>query len=114
VNANAGQVTINDQIGVATQTFNTTTNTYTKTSYDSVYNLYTPRALVHSNPINITINAPTILIKGDVSTYGNQLYNGKVLVGDNGTNVITRVLLSEDPAIKITGTVDDVNATTGH
>jgi autotransporter-associated beta strand protein len=107
LNAKAGQVVINDQIGVSTQTYDPVSKTYTKTLYESVYYGDTPRALVRSNPINVTVNAPSILIKGDVTTYANQIYNGNVLVGNNGRNGLTRVLLSEDPAIQINGTVDD-------
>jgi hypothetical protein len=56
---------------------------------------------------NLTVTAGTILIKGDITTFGTQTYNGAVLISDNGSNGMTRTLLSEDPAITFNGTVND-------
>ena len=47
-------------------------------------------------------------------TFEKQVYNGAVLIGDNGTNGLTRTLLSVDPEVTINGTVDDFDPNTSH
>jgi autotransporter-associated beta strand protein len=49
----------------------------------------------------------TIAINADVITAGSQTYASPVTVGDNGTNGLTRSLISLDPAITFKSTVDD-------
>lgn len=56
---------------------------------------------------SLSVTAGTIAVKADITTYGPQVYNGNLLIGDNGTNGLTRVLLSEDPSIQINGNIDD-------
>ncbi|MBT8584565.1 hypothetical protein G6694_07975 [Polynucleobacter paneuropaeus] len=73
---------------------------------------YTTAYFNSSNFNNLSVTASSILIKGDITTFGTQTYNGPVLIGDNGYNGLTRILLSEDPAIQFNGTVDDAQSGT--
>ena len=59
------------------------------------------------NIYNLTVAANTILIKGNITTFGTQDYTGHVLIGDNGSNGMTRILLSEDPSVIFHGAIDD-------
>jgi autotransporter-associated beta strand protein len=99
LNAGTGWVTFGDRLGA--NLVSPVTNV--ELSYGTVWN--NPTYMV--NPYQLIVNAGTVLIKGNITTFGNQTYNGKVLIGDNGTNGLTRVLLSEDPIITFNGTVDD-------
>ena len=56
---------------------------------------------------DLAINAKDILLKGDVYTLNTQTYNGAVVISDNGSNGLTRTILSEDPSITFLGTIDD-------
>jgi hypothetical protein len=69
---------------------------------DSIYQLIVNAGTVQ-NPGNI-------IIKGDITTFETQTYNGNVRIGDNGSNGLVRTLLSEDPAVSFNGLVDDTNA----
>lgn len=51
-------------------------------------------------------------MKADVTTFNTQVYQGAVLISDNGSNGLTRTLLSEDPAIIFNGTVNDETVNT--
>ena len=57
-----------------------------------------------------TSNPGTILIKGDVTTFEAQTYNGNIRIGGNGPTDLVRTLLSEDPVVTLNGLVDDTNA----
>ncbi|MDH6249860.1 autotransporter-associated beta strand protein, partial [Polynucleobacter sphagniphilus] len=59
------------------------------------------------NIYNLNVAANTILIKGNITTFGTQDYTGHVLIGDNGSNGMTRILLSEDPSVIFHGAIDD-------
>jgi len=80
-------------------------------TYYATYGDFTSRS---SNPSinNLVISAGTITLEGDVYTYGTQTYTGAVKIGGNGSNGLTRLLLSEDPSISFSSTVDDVTANT--
>ncbi|MBT8562848.1 filamentous hemagglutinin N-terminal domain-containing protein [Polynucleobacter paneuropaeus] len=106
LSAAAGQVTFNGQVGVATQTYNTGTQSYSPTTYASY------QSQSSNNLSNLTVSANTINLNADISTRLTQIYNGSLLVGDNGSNGPTRVLLSEDPAITFNGTINDTVAGT--
>ncbi|WP_415835958.1 beta strand repeat-containing protein, partial [Polynucleobacter paneuropaeus] len=106
LSATAGQVTFNGQVGVATQTYNTGTQSYSPTTYASY------QSQSSNNLSNLTVSANTINLNADISTRLTQIYNGSLLVGDNGSNGPTRVLLSEDPAITFNGTINDTVAGT--
>jgi hypothetical protein len=99
LNAGTGWVTFGDRLGASL--VDPVTNV--ELSYGTVWN--NPTYMV--NPYQLIVNADTVLIKGNITTFGTQTYNGKVLIGDNGTNGLTRLLLSEDPIITFNGTVDD-------
>jgi autotransporter-associated beta strand protein len=95
LNAGTGQVTFGDRVGA----INTTYGAYLNRTTDvSLYDL--------------TVNAGTILIKGDITTFNTQTYNGDVLIGDNGTNGLVRTLLSQDPTVTFNGKIDDAVANT--
>jgi autotransporter-associated beta strand protein len=102
LNALQGRVIFNDQVGVATQTYNAVTGVYTSRTFQAYLGLSL------QNLTNLTVTADTILLNGDITTFTAQTYNGNVRVGDNGQNGPTRVLLSEDPSIIINGLIDDV------
>ena len=106
LSATAGQVTFNGQVGVATQTYNTGTQSYSPTTYSSY------QSQSSNNLANLTVSANTINLNADISTRLTQTYTGSLLVGDNGSNGPTRVLLSEDPAITFNGTINDTVAGT--
>jgi YDG domain len=106
LSAAAGQVTFNGQVGVATQTYNTGTQSYSPTTYSGY------QSQSSNNLANLTVSANTINLNADISTRLTQIYNGSLLVGDNGSNGPTRVLLSEDPAITFNGTINDTVAGT--
>ena len=66
---------------------------------------------------NLAVLADSIHLNADVVTYGTQTYGSsarltRVIIGDNGRNGTTRVLVSEDPAVTFWGTVDDALANT--
>jgi hypothetical protein len=93
-------------VGVATQTYNTGTQSYSPTTYASY------QSQSSNNLANLTVSANTINLNADITTRLTQIYNGSLLVGDNGSNGPTRVLLSEDPAITFNGTINDTVAGT--
>jgi autotransporter-associated beta strand protein len=102
ISALAGQVTFNGQVGVETETYNVNTQTYTPTTYAYF------QANSVNNITNLVVSAEQINLNASISTLGTQTYNGTLMVGDNGSNGPTRVLLSEDPSIVFNGTIDDV------
>jgi hypothetical protein len=50
---------------------------------------------------SLTVYAETTVILADIVTFETQNYFSNILVGDNGTNGMTRTLVSEDPMIQI-------------
>jgi hypothetical protein len=94
-------VTFNGQVGIATQTYNTVSQSYSPITYASY------QAQSSNNLANLTVSANTINLNADITTGLTQTFNGALLVGDNGSNGPTRVLLSEDPAITFNGTIND-------
>ncbi|MBT8516194.1 hypothetical protein G6706_03105, partial [Polynucleobacter paneuropaeus] len=56
---------------------------------------------------SLTINAKDILLAGDIFTLNSQVYNGAVVISDNGLNGMTRTFVSQDPSISFLGTIDD-------
>jgi hypothetical protein len=93
INAGRGTVVFNDRVG-------SDRGLYANFNNNDV-NLYTLR-----------VTAGRIEIKADILTFENQIYNGPVFIGDNGTNGTTRTLISVDPSIVFNGTIDDINPTT--
>ncbi|MBT8567984.1 hypothetical protein G6698_08200 [Polynucleobacter paneuropaeus] len=91
-----GQVTFGDTVGGSVINPDGSHISYSSAYFDSP-NIY-----------NLNVTANTILIKANITTFGTQNYTGNVLIGDNGSNGSTRVLLSEDPSIVIVGTVNDI------
>ena len=106
LSAPAGQVSFNDQVGVAAEVYNANTQTYSATPYSAF------QANAASNLTNLTVGANLIQLNADISTLGTQTYNGSMVVGDNGSNGPTRVLLSEDPSVVVNGTINDVTSGT--
>ena len=100
ISALSGRVSFNDTVGASV-----VDGTGAFISYTTAY--------LNSHNINdLTVSANSILFAANVTTYGVQTYNGAVLIGDNGSNGATRILLSEDPSITFNGTVNDVIANT--
>ena len=95
INAGNGEVTINGMVGTQHALY------YDFVNRSSDLNLY-----------RLIVNAGTLNLNADVTTFETQTYNSRVLVGDNGSNGLTRILLSEDPAVIFNGTVDDSVANT--
>jgi hypothetical protein len=90
INAGSGEVTFNGMVGTQHALY------YDFINRSSDLNLY-----------RLIVNAGTLNLNADVTTFETQTYNSSVLVGDNGSNGLTRLLLSEDPAVIFNGTVDD-------
>jgi autotransporter-associated beta strand protein len=65
-----------------------------------------------SNIYRLDVTGSTITVNADVTTREAQIYRSPVLIGDNGTNGLTRTLMSIDPAITFASTVDDVTPNT--
>jgi hypothetical protein len=61
---------------------------------------------------SLVVKAKNIDLFADVFTLNQQTYNGAVVVGDNGSNGLTRQFISEDPSVTFGGTVDDSSAIT--
>jgi filamentous hemagglutinin family protein len=61
-----------------------------------------------ANPYALNISAGLIKINNDITTNQNQTYMGAVEIGDNGLNGTTRTLLSLNPNVTFTNTVDDL------
>jgi hypothetical protein len=95
INAGRGTVVFNDRVG-------SDRGLYANFNNNDV-NLYTLR-----------VTAGRIEIKADILTFENQIYNGPVFIGDNGTNGTTRTLISVDPSIVFNYTVDDIALTPTH
>ena len=91
INAGTGQVTFGDYVGAV----NSTLGAFLSRTSDL-------------SPYQLVVNGNTIIVKGEITTFGTQTYNGNLLIGDNGSNGLTRTLLSEDPSITINGTVNDL------
>jgi autotransporter-associated beta strand protein len=95
VDAGTARVTFNDRVG----------------SVNGTYGDFLNRT-ADLSPYQLEVLAGSILINADITTFERQVYRGDVLIGDNGTNGLTRILLSEDPSIQFFGKVDDVLANT--
>ena len=95
-----GEVTFGDTVGANVVNTNGQYLAYSSAYFNS------------PNFDNLEVTAATILIKGNITTFGTQTYNGSVRIGDNGSNGMTRILISEDPAITFGGTVDDAQSGT--
>lgn len=93
IDAGTARVTFNERVGAA------------NTSYGAFLN-----RTADLSPYQLEVLAASILIKADITTFERQIYRGDVLIGDNGTNGLTRILLSEDPSIRFFGKVDAVEA----
>jgi autotransporter-associated beta strand protein len=95
INAGAGNVTFNGRVGE-------------DPSVNSLYRNF----VSNGNLYKLTVTGGKIFINADVMTMEEQVYNGAVVIGDNGTNGNLRTLLSLDPMIYFNGTVDDAVANT--
>jgi autotransporter-associated beta strand protein len=91
VEAGAGVVSFGDKVGV----------------FPLNYAGYTANGL-GANIHDLTVEASNIVIKGDINTLNTQVYRGPLTISDNGSNGLVRKLLSIDPSITITNTIDDV------
>ena len=99
-----GRVTFNEQVGYgvadpASTTFRTIG--FGQYSNNSQSNPWTV------NPWAVDVLAKTIEINANVTTSETQRYTGASLIGNNGQNGFTRLLVSLDPAITFDGSIDD-------
>ena len=95
IDAGTGEVNINERFGYA-------------------FNGVTYSNLTSTNLWQLNVTAAAINLRADVMTFERQTYNGAMFVGDNGTNGLTRILLSVDPEVIINGTVDDLDPNPTH
>ena len=102
VSASNGSVLFNDQVGQNVITGQT--NTALRTISFSGYNTS------NISPNVVDVQAKSIKLFGDITSFDKQQYRGAVSIGDNGSNGYMRLLLSMDPSISFTGTIDDVTA----
>ena len=100
VSAKNGTVLFNNQVGqnvVASRLSNIETINFADYNQSDI------------SPYSVDVEAKTIKLFADVTSIETQQYRGAMLVGDNGSNGNVRLLLSMDPLISITGSIDDVN-----
>lgn len=98
VSAPNGAVLLNDQVGqdvVSNRATKIQTINFSNYNQSSV------------SPYAVDVSAQTIKLFGDVTSFSGQQYNGSVLIGDNGSNGNTRLLLSMDPSISFSGSIND-------
>ena len=114
----AGAQIYNGKVGLG-QSLSLTASAVTfNDSVGKVGTIYANYVASHGADIyNFAVLADSVLINADVTTYGTQTYGSstraaRVVIGDNGRNGTTRVLLSEDPAVTFYGTIDDSMANT--
>ena len=89
---NAGNVTFNDRVGYA-------------------FNGQIFTNLTGTNFYNFDITGNSININADIMTFNAQEYTGPVLIGDNGSNGLTRRLVSIDPSVTFNHSVNDSDGT---
>jgi hypothetical protein len=65
-----------------------------------------------TNLYTLHVAAGRININADIMTFENQIYDGAVYIGNNGTNGLIRTLISVDPSIIFNGTIDDADLNT--
>jgi hypothetical protein len=104
VSAQNGTVLFNDQVGRSL--VNSAAATYQTIDFINAYQTN----LTDESPYALNVNAQTIRLYGDVTTFETQKYSGAVLIGDNTRNGNNRLLVSIDPSITFIGTVDDATA----
>ena len=95
ISAPLGKVSFNDRVGASVTDGSGNLIAYS-TSYLNNHNLN-----------DLSVSANSILLAANITTFGTQSYIGSVFIGDNGTNGLTRILLSEDPSITFAGTIND-------
>lgn|GEM_PF-1655124 len=100
VEAANGTVTFNDQVGMNLIASRVPFFTKNWSSYAGNQD---------HNPYTLEVTANRIELFADVTTFETQTYNGAVWIGNNRSNGNIRLLVSLDPAITFTGTVDDVD-----
>ena len=101
ISAANGTVLFNDQVG------QNVIDSRGSSIQTKSYSLYSD---ANENPYALEVEAKTIKIFGDISTFNAQQYTGSVIVGNNGSNGNVRLLLSMDPSIKVIGSINDVVA----
>jgi len=89
---NAGNVTFNDRVGYA-------------------FNGQIFTNLTGTNFYNFDITGNSININANIMTFNAQEYTGPVLIGDNGSNGLTRRLMSVDPSVTFNHSVNDSDGT---
>jgi len=75
---------------------------------DKYYSEYLTSLATFKNIYQLIVNAKTTNINANITTFETQIYNTAIVVGDNGSNGLIRLLLSVDPTITFNGTIDDV------
>jgi hypothetical protein len=115
VNAGLGYVLFKNRVGadplLETNTTVLTLNTsngndyvaFGNRKYSAGTSFATSTLRTSSNLKSLTVTGNEIFIKADITTDYNQTYTGHVQIGDNGTNGLTRSLISLDPTISFYG-----------
>jgi hypothetical protein len=99
VSASNGQVTFNDQVGLAVVDPDLI-------QFGTIgYSRYTGQN--NTNPWAVDVLANSIVLNANVTSSETQRYTGSTLIGDNGSNGLTRYLISLDPSITFDGSLDD-------
>jgi autotransporter-associated beta strand protein len=101
VSAERGRVTFNDQVGLSALDPLAAANSFQPADYAS----FSQRE--NNSPWAVDVLGQTIAINANITSSQTQLYTGSVLVGNNGNNGFSRLLLSLDPAITFNGSIDD-------
>ncbi|SIT65700.1 filamentous hemagglutinin family N-terminal domain-containing protein [Ectothiorhodosinus mongolicus] len=104
VAANNGTVTFSDQVGYSLLASQDPWSMMSWSDYQALN-------LNHTNPSALEVSAEQINVLADITTFVAQTFNGPVVVGNNGTNGTTRLLLSMNPTITFNDTIDDVDGT---
>jgi hypothetical protein len=76
---------------------------YGNRNYGAGTSYATSSARSSNNLKNLTVSGNEIFIKADITTEYNQSYTGHTQIGNNGTNGLTRSLISLDPTISFYG-----------
>jgi hypothetical protein len=100
VDAGTGAVTVNAQVG---QDLRDGESRILWTNYDEA----------DSNPFRFTVKGGGIALNADVTTFEEQRYEGPVSVGSAAGADPLRLLVSLDPAVSFTDTINDATANGG-
>jgi hypothetical protein len=97
--ANQGSVTFNDSVG--------------RSYKDSAGNIVPVSSIFDNNNIDrLAVSANDVFVNADIitldtQTYSNETQSTNVWIGDNGSNGLDRIMLTQDPRVTIQGSIND-------